>query len=242
MRSAAERFGARFRVETVTVGSGPNLEARARAARYGVLPPDVATGHTADDQAETMLLNLMRGAGLDGLAAMAPGHRHPILSLRRSQTHRLCADLGLVPVDDPSNDDPAYLRNRVRHELLPLLCELAGRDVVAVLVRQSDLLRDEAALLDLLAAELDATDAKAVAGAPVALARRALRRWLSADHDHPPSGATVDRVLAVARGEAVGTDVGGGHRVRRRASWLRIESAPAPEDGAGTHEQPPEGD
>jgi tRNA(Ile)-lysidine synthase len=70
--AAAQRFGADFRAERVTVDPGPNLEARARAARYSVLPPDVLTGHTADDQAETVLLNLLRGAD-----PSAAARRHP---------------------------------------------------------------------------------------------------------------------------------------------------------------------
>src|SRR3954468_16835813 len=64
VQEAATRFGARFRAEAVHVGDGANLEARARAARYAVLPPDVLTGHTADDQAETVLVNVLRGAGI----------------------------------------------------------------------------------------------------------------------------------------------------------------------------------
>ena len=68
VRAAAAGLGAGFVSERVVVEPGPNLEARARAARYSVLPAGVLTGHTADDQAETVLLNLMWGAGLDGLA------------------------------------------------------------------------------------------------------------------------------------------------------------------------------
>jgi tRNA(Ile)-lysidine synthase len=218
--AAAARFGAAFRSERVVVGPGPNLEARARAARYGALPPGVLTGHTADDQAETVLLNLMRGAGLDGLAGMAPS-RHPLLGVRRRETRDLCRSVGLVPVEDPSNDDPRHRRNRVRAELLPLLESIAERDVVPVLVRQASVLRDEAAFLGSLAAELDPTDAVALAEAPPALARRAVRRWLGGEH--PVDLATVERVLAVARGEAQATDVGGGRRARRSRQRLHVE-------------------
>jgi tRNA(Ile)-lysidine synthase len=223
VRAAASRFGAGFASERVAVEPGPNLEARARAARYRVLPAGALTGHTADDQAETVLLNLMWGAGLDGLAGMAPGGRHPILALRRHETRALCAAVGLVPVDDPSNADPAYRRNRVRHELLPLLDAIAGRDVAGVLARQASLLRAEAELLDMLAAALDTTDAKALAAAPVVLARRAVRRWLTTGGDHPPDAGAVERVLAVARGEARAADVGSGRRVARTGQRLRLE-------------------
>jgi tRNA(Ile)-lysidine synthase len=218
---AAERFGAAFRAERVQVEPGPNLEARARAARYAALPPDVLTGHTADDQAETVLLNLLRGAGLDGLAGMRRD-RHPLLGLRRRETRALCAELGLDPVADPSNDDPAHLRNRVRSELLPLLDALADRDVAAVLARQASLLAEDADALDLAAACLDPTDAKAIAAAPISLARRALRRWLA--DPYPPEAAALERVLAVARGEAVACELPGGRRVARREGHLRVES------------------
>jgi tRNA(Ile)-lysidine synthase len=231
VRDAAAHFGAAFRAETVAVAPGPNLEARARAARYAVLPAGVLTGHTADDQAETVLLNLARGAGLDGLAGMAPKGR-PLLALRRHETRALCAALGLDPVADPSNDDPGLRRNRVRHELLPLLAAVADRDVVPVIARQAALARADAAALDELAARLDPADARTLAAAPPALARRAVRRWLRAGgpgglEHHPPPAATVERVLAVARGEAVACELPGGWRVARTAGRLRLEPPPA---------------
>jgi tRNA(Ile)-lysidine synthase len=218
--AAAARFGATFRSERVALTAGPNLEARAREARWSVLPPDALTGHTADDQAETVLLNLMRGAGLDGLAGMPRG-RHPLLGLRRADTHALCSELGLDPVQDPSNDDPRHLRNRVRHELLPLLDNIAKRDVAVLVARQADLLRDDADYLNELARALDPTDARALAAAPLALARRALRMWLT--DGHPPDAATIERALVVARGDAIACDLANGRRLHRTAWRLRIE-------------------
>jgi len=222
---AAARFGARFRAARARVAPGPDLEARARAARYAVLPADVLTGHTADDQAETVLLNLVRGAGLDGLRGMRV-ERRPLLALRRHETAALCDALAVDVVHDPMNADRAFRRNRVRHELLPLLDAIAARDVVPILTRQAALLRDDADLLDALAAALDPTDARALAAAPVALARRAVRRWLRVTSDaecHPPDAATVERVLAVARGAQRATDVGGGRSVTRSRGRLTIE-------------------
>lgn len=218
VRATAAELGASFHAERVHVGDGPNLEARARAARYEVLPPDVMTGHTADDQAETVLVNLLRGAATSGLAAMRPGPQHPLLALRRDETVALCASLGLRTVDDPSNRDPRHLRNRVRHELLPLMAELSQRDPVVVLARQAGLAREDDDLLETLAAALDPTDALGLAAAPLALARRAVRRWLTGDH--PPDAATVERVLQVARGHAIATEVGGGRRVERHRQRL----------------------
>ncbi len=230
----ATTLGVPFQAVSVHVGVGPNLEARARVARYAALPHDVLTGHTADDQAETMLVNLLRGAGTSGLAGMRPGPRRPILALRRADTEVLCASLGLELVRDPSNVDPRHLRNRVRHELRPMLDELARRDLVPVLTRQADLVRDESDLLDHLATALDPSDAKALAAAPVALARRAVRRWLT--EEHPPDAATVERVLDVARGAARATDVGSGRRVERHQQRLSLVPAGPPSASTGPNE------
>ncbi len=226
---AAALVGASFVAEQAVVAAGPNQEARCRSARFSVLPPGVATGHTMDDQAETILLNLLRGSGSDGLAGMEPGVRHPLLGLRRHETHAVCAAVGLPPVRDASNDDPAFLRNRVRHELLPLCAEMAGRDPVPVLARQARVLRDEVSLLNVLSAEMapDPQDARALVEVSVPLARRAVRNWLRAGRAYPPSLAEVDRVLDVAAGRAVGTELSGGRRVRRHAGRLAVEAAPS---------------
>jgi tRNA(Ile)-lysidine synthase len=129
--------------------------------------------------------------------------------------------LDLTPLADPMNEDRRFLRVRVRHELLPLLDEIASRDMVPVLQRQADLFRVESDLLDDLASAIDPTSALALTAAPLALSRRAVRKWLTAEH--PPDLATVDRVLDVARGASSGCDIGGNRQVRRSEQRLRIE-------------------
>lgn len=224
VRDLALRVGASFRSETVEVDRGPNLEARARDARYGVLPADVLTGHTADDQAETMLLNLLRGAGPAGMAGMRVDGRRPLLQLRRADTEAVCARFGVVPIEDAMNQDSSFRRVRVRQELVPLLADIADRDVAAVLASQAELFAADDDLLEALAANLDATDARALAAAPAPLARRAVRRFLQGGPaaTHPPDRATVERVRAVAAGNAVGTEVGNGWSVRRTDQRLRL--------------------
>jgi tRNA(Ile)-lysidine synthase len=220
VRSAAQSVGADFQALTVSVGQGSNLEARARQARYQALPGDVFTGHTADDQAETVLLNILRGAGLDGLAGIRPTGgpsqlvSHPLLAIRRTETEAVCQLLGWTPVSDPSNNDHSLLRNRIRQQILPLLNEAAHRDLTPILSRQAE-----------LALSIDPTDAKALTAAPIALARRAIRRWLSTTH--PPDAASVERVLAVARGEVIACELPGGIRISRTNQRISITPAPA---------------
>jgi len=226
VRQLAQRVGARFRSVKVDVGPGSNLEARAREARYAALPADVATGHTMDDLAETVLLNLLRGAATDGLSPLVSGPRvRPLLGLRRAETAQLCAAHGYVPVVDEMNADPAFRRVRVRHELLPLLSDVAERDVVPVLARQASLLHDELQYLSAQAELLDPTDARALGSAPVALARRAVRLWLAREgvgNGHPPPAAAIERVLALAAGRGSRADLFGGWSVARRDQRLRL--------------------
>ena len=206
---------------TLSLEEGPNLEARARSARFAALPDDVLTGHTADDQAETIILHLLRGGGPDALAGMGDEH-HPIIKLRRADTESVCQIFEWKPVEDATNEDPRFRRNRVRHEVLPLLNEVAERDVVPLLIRAGEIADKDADLLDRLAQEIDVTDAAALATAPIALARRSVREWLRGEH--PPDLASVERVLQVARGEALGTEITGGRSVRRTNGKLRLET------------------
>ena len=215
-------------LRTVAVLDGPNLEARAREARYSELPTGVMVGHTANDLAETVLANLIRGTGVDGLSPMLRNDAvvRPILGIRRADTLALCQAAGLPVVDDPMNGDPRYRRVRIRHELLPLLDSIAKRDVTPLLARMAQVTSHDVALLDSLAAEIDPTSARAVAAAPVALARRALSRWMvtaGVGDGHPMALSTVDRALAVAQGVMPRADLVEGWRIARTAGVLRLE-------------------
>lgn len=222
---AARRFGAAFRAERVTVAPGADLEQRARLARRAVLGPHALTGHTADDQAETLLVNLLRGAGPSGLAAMRPGPPHPLLDLRRAETVELCRILGLAPVDDPSNRDPRFVRNRIRHEVLPLLASVSGRDPVPLLCRTAGHARRLVDDVDHLAATVDPTDVAQLRLASPSVAAAALRTWLRDELGHPPSSADIDRVLAVVDHRSVATEISGGRRVVRKSGRLGLEGS-----------------
>ena len=235
----AARLSATFRSERVVVDPGPNLEARARAARYealerarrAVAATAILVGHTADDQAETVVLNLLRGSGSSGLGAMAPRRGdvvRPMLDLRRTDTEAVCAVIGLVPLADPMNEDVAHRRVWIRREVLPMLAAGSGRDLVPVLARQAEILRSESDELDRQAAAAwpggGAPLAAALADLPVVLARRAVRLWAG----RPVSSyAEVERVLAVARGSARAAQLAGGRTVRRRAGLLEVERGEA---------------
>jgi tRNA(Ile)-lysidine synthase len=148
-------------------------------------------GHTLDDQAETVLLGLARGSGGRSLAGMAPRAGHllrPFLNLRRSTTEQACAEFGLDPWQDPHNTDRRFTRVRVRETVLPTLETELGPGVAEALARTAELLRDDTALLDRLAAEAyrtaeglggtDTLDCVALESQPPALRRRILRLWL----------------------------------------------------------------
>jgi tRNA(Ile)-lysidine synthase len=216
----------------VLVDTGANFEARARAARRAALPAGALTGHTMDDLAETVLLNMMRGAGLDGLSPMVNDPTKPLRDLRRAPLHEFVGTTSFVALRDETNDDPAFRRNRVRHELMAMLDDVAGRDVVPILARQAALVFDERVWLDELARDdravtLEEADCRVLRAWP----RARLRRWLRAqlrtpdngDGDHPPSADEVERAIAVVAGEVVAMELSGGRRLSRREQHLMLD-------------------
>ena len=183
------------RIDTVTVGTSGGTEAAARAARYATLRPErggaVLLGHTADDQAETVLLGLGRGSGPRSIAGMAPWRPpwgRPLLDLRRADTEAACRESGVEFWNDPHNSDDTFTRVRLRREVLPLLEDVLGGGVTPALARTAQLLAEDLAALDYLGARLladvwqqgGAVDLAGLATHPVALRRRALRAWADA--------------------------------------------------------------
>lgn len=234
--------------------AGRGVEAAAREARYAALSRiagavearALIVGHTADDQAETVLLNIARGTGLRGLGGMAvsrPGEHdaeaahgvrvvRPLLRLRRGDVHAFVAGEGLRAVADPSNRDPQQRRARARDGLLPALAALSGGpgDPVGALTRLADLAREDADALDELAAAAARRSvvawgpARAVRTAdllhlPRAVAARVVRLLLRAVGAGPEvPAASVSGVLALQPGGAAHAP--GGVWVTCGGGWL----------------------
>ncbi|QSB14534.1 tRNA lysidine(34) synthetase TilS [Natronosporangium hydrolyticum] len=243
------------RVLPVRVAGRPGgPEAAARQARYAALAEAsqvagaaaVLLAHTMDDQAETVLLALARGAGPRGLAGM-PARRYadrvawlrPLLGLRRSQTVAACAAQGLVPWDDPHNTDPAYARARVRATGLPALVTALGDRVVPNLAQTARQLAADTTVLDQLAADALAVARSGPDGLSVARLReqpdavrtRMLHAWArqagvpgsALSHRHV---AALDALVTGWHGQGA-VHLPGDRRVVRRGGALRMALPPA---------------
>jgi len=230
--------------------TGENLEATARRVRYDSLrymsdaldDAWVATGHTADDQVETVLHRLVRGTGLQGLRGIAAVRRfpspllvRPLLTVTRAEVLDYLAELNQTFRTDSSNADPRFTRNRIRAELLPLL-RTFNPEVVSVLGRLAEqageafamLEQDAAALLAEAelprAAEMLILDAAKLTAAHPYRVRETLR-MLWQREGWPTDGMTFDhwnRLVAVTRGERPAADFPGGVIVRRAGRVVQL--------------------
>jgi tRNA(Ile)-lysidine synthase len=241
VRAAATALGlpteiARTDVAALARDEGTSIEEAGRDSRYRFLEEVapagalIATAHTLDDVAETVLINLLRGTGPAGMAGI-PARRgrvvRPLLGARREELRDLLDAAGLTYRVDPSNADPAFLRNRVRVEVLPVL-ESIRPGAVERIGRFSRLAADDDALLDdLAAAEL--TRRLAGDGAvdwrnppAAALGRRVLRLLVG---DPVPSAERIEALRVAAEGERGGVviELGGGRAASVREHHVRIE-------------------
>ena len=231
-----DRLG--VRLERRASGPAPatgNLQAWARDARYGaaarIAPARIATGHTADDQVETILQRLLSAPSRRAVLGMAlRGGRliRPLLSLTRAETTAYCERHGLAWREDSSNAGGAYARNRIRHEVLPLLRELhpaAEANLLALAAR----LREEGEVLDELVAEILAggrtIELERLRELAPALRRLVVQR-LADDALGAIAAGVGPRADELARLDAHGTtalDVGCGLRAVSEYGMLRIE-------------------
>jgi tRNA(Ile)-lysidine synthase len=239
-----ERLGVRFEVERPRRPEGPgNLQAWARDARYAAaaqlaLPHEalIATGHTADDQVETILYRLASSPSRRALLGMRLRDGslvRPLLGFTRAQTTGYCEERGLRWRDDPTNAEAGYARNRVRHRLAPALAEIhpaAARNVL----RTAELLRDEAEVLDsLVDAELGGSNGSArttieldrLAELPPALRRLVVQRMADRAAGRPVPGAAnhADEVAALRRTGTAMLDLGSGVRAVVTGGVLHAE-------------------
>ena len=219
-----------------------SLETAAREARYAFFAKvarerGVATlvlGHHADDQVETFLFNLLRGAGPGGLGGMAAvseradGLRvvRPLLGLWREEIDAYIAQHALPFREDASNADAAHTRNRIRHAALPALSAALGRDVRAALWRAAELLRAEDAHLS-SATELSAPptelEVATLRALPLALQRRLVHAWLLRGGVGNVGFAEVESVLRLLQPRIAKVNLPGDRHARRKARRIFLE-------------------
>jgi tRNA(Ile)-lysidine synthase len=250
VRRQARRLGVPFVLRKAHAGLPPGAspEAWARTVRYEALTSALeelgggigAVGHTADDRAETVLLALLRGGGLEAFTGMRAVSRpvvRPLLDTTRQETAAFCGSLSLRPRTDPMNEDPAYMRAAVR-SAIPKLERVVGRGIRTTLARTAQLLEQDADLLDRLSVEAERSvisrmgdelrlHAGALCAVPRPLGSRVVRRVLL-DLGVAPEAAHVDAVLDLARGRpGRATSLPGRLKARREREYVRL-SRPSP--------------
>jgi tRNA(Ile)-lysidine synthase len=254
-----ERLGRRLGLQVFVldgvVPAGGNLEERARERRYAELVAlarregfrALATGHTLDDQAETVLLRLLRGAGVTGLVGIAPDRRdgvvRPLLGCSRHDVLEFLSRRRFDFRRDRSNRSLVFTRNRIRRSLLPRLEREFNPAIREILARTAELLRDDEDWLEAAARRAgrraqrgEALDAENVRRLAPALQRRVIRQWLTARRGDLRR-VTADHVEAVRKLACFGRDAERislpGGTVSRSRGDLRWGTAP-PQRAAGT--------
>lgn len=178
------------------------LEAAAREARYAffdTLPGKIATAHTADDNAETVLLHMIRGTGLKGLGGIAPVQGRlirPMLGITRQEVENFLEEWGLPHVEDSTNSGDDFLRNRLRHHVMPLLKEENPR-LALTLSRMAQFLREDEAYLGQQAAFETLPTVTELKAMPKALRCRALEQFLKEQGVREPGSVQLEEVNAL---------------------------------------------
>jgi len=222
-----------------------SIETAAREARHLFFAetarthdcPRLFLAHHADDQAETFLFHLFRGASTSGLSGMRTLSRHriagidlsicrPLLAVWREEIDACVAGRGLAYREDASNESGDYTRNRVRHEIIPMMEQILDRGIRRSLWRASEIFREEDELLASLAGEFPQTATLSVPelkAQPVALQRRILLAWLRRAGIPEPGFDDVESVRGLLAGRGAKVNLPGGAHARRREKKLFLE-------------------
>lgn len=250
LAAACAGWGIPFHSARIAVPKGAGFEARARDVRLAWLAgldfPVVALGHHQDDQAETILFRLVRGTGPEGLAGMRASRDlkpavaliRPLLGVSRSVLRAWLVERGLSWLEDETNADPDFARNRLRRDVLPVL-QAIQPGAVANMVGLADRLREEFAAMQepissmanhymqVIAPGIGEVDRQAFNAAPIAHRRQLLRLLASRMGASPPDAAGIERALGTAEsgGDA---HLGRGWRIETDSSWLALRRT-APE-------------
>jgi tRNA(Ile)-lysidine synthase len=205
----------------------------AKAARQHECPR-IFLAHHADDQAETFLFNLFRGAGATGLGAMRPIVEsetgvviaRPLLGIWREEIDDYIAAHRLDFREDVSNLDPRFTRNRLRHEIIPALTAAFGRDVRRAIWRAAEIFRDEDEFLSALPAVRNVTpelNVRELREQPPALQRRRLQRWLRAGGIANVGFAEVEAVRSLLGSARAKINLPGGWHARRNSGRIFLQ-------------------
>jgi tRNA(Ile)-lysidine synthetase-like protein len=266
VRRVAERLRVPFHLRTAggEPPKGASVEAWATARRWRAADDlrrelggtAIAEGHTLDDQAETVLLNIVRGTGIEGAGGIEPGTNtggnrtvvvQPLIDVERADVEAFCRALHLRPRRDPMNEDRRYLRAAIRHDVLPVLERVTGRGVSRSIARTADNLRAEQRelaiamgrhLREVVRGDRGGEvifDAEALLALTPAMASRVVRfamyRVMSSDDAAPWTKDAIEAVIDLARGRpGRRRDLPGGRKARREKGYVHVVR-PSPGDG-----------
>lgn len=236
VRSFCDRYDIPLHVGRGEVRPGKKgLEAAAREARYAffdTLSGKIATAHTADDNAETVLLHMIRGTGLKGLGGIAPVHGRiirPMLGITRQEVEAFLEEWGLPHVEDSSNETDDFLRNRLRHHVMPLLKE-ENPKLSQTLSRMALLLREDENYLSRQAACETMPSVAELKEMPKALRFRVLERFLKEQGVKEPGSVQLEAVNALlfSKNPSARTYLPGGTVAARKYDQLVVTAEQAP--------------
>lgn len=257
VRSTARKLGFKFHtaksnIAKLAASNKQSIETAARAARLDFFAQcarqercyEIFLAHHADDQAETVLMNLLRGSGLRGLGGMkaVSAHQHPdlkrplrlirpMLGIWRAEIRTLAQEHGVAFNEDASNESTEHVRNRLRHELLPMAERVMGRSVREPLVRLAVVAQAEEDFLRSATAKFPLADSLPTADLlklPLALQRRVLKVWLKFHAVANVNFEVIERIREILPpdGPSAKCNLPQGRHARRRAGKLFLDGVP----------------